>query len=321
MYHLPLENYDKHDSKQITSYDIISPPWAYPPDFETYAQETMPHSLGEFVWTGFDYLGEPTPFNGRDNETHGKWGGDWPARSSYFGIVDLCGFPKDRYYYYQSRWSEEPMVHILPHWNWEGSEHSKIPVYCYTNADEAELFLNGKSLGKKVMGVDKTTIPAEFMWWKRPEKTWDSPYRLNWEVDYEPGELKVIAYKDGKSVAEKAIVTAGTPAKLELTPDRSEITADGYDLSFVTVKVVDENGNFCLLADNLVNFEIEGPATIAAVGNGNAASLEPFQANYRKAFNGLCMLILKSKKGEQGTVKITASSENMPSTTTEIQTK
>ncbi len=319
VYHLPLENYDKHESKQITSYDIISPPWAYPPDFETYAQETMPHSLGEFVWTGFDYLGEPTPFNGRDNETHGKWGGDWPARSSYFGIVDLCGFPKDRYYYYQSRWSEEPMVHILPHWNWEGSAHKTIPVYCYTNADEAELFLNGKSLGKKVMGVDKTTIPAEFMWWKRPEKTWDSPYRLNWEVDFEPGELKVVAYKDGKEVAEKTIVTAGAPSTLELSPDRAEISADGYDLSFVTVKVVDENGNFCPLADNLVNFEIAGPATIAAVGNGNAASLEPFQANYRKAFNGLCMLILKSKKGEKGAVTITATSENMQSATTQIQ--
>lgn len=321
VYHLPLENYEKHESLQVTSYDIISPPWAYPPDFETYAQETMPHSLGEFVWTGFDYLGEPTPYNGKDNMTHGKWGGDWPSRSSYFGIVDLSGFPKDRFYYYQSRWTEEPMVHILPHWNWENTPHKEIPVYCYTNADEAELFLNGKSLGKKVMGVDKTTIPAEFMWWKRPEKTWDSPYRLNWNVNYEPGELKVIAYKDGKAVAEKTIVTAAAPSKLELTPDRTEIAADGSDLSFITVKVVDENGNFCPLAGNNIEFEIEGPATIAAVGNGDATSTESFQANHRKAFNGLCLLVVKSEKGKVGEVTIKASSKGLESTTTNITTK
>ena len=321
VYHLPVKNYDRHESLQVSSYDIISPPWAYPPDFETYAQEQMPHSLGEFVWTGFDYLGEPTPYNGRDNETHGKWGGDWPSRSSYFGIVDLSGFPKDRYYYYQSRWTEKPMVHILPHWNWEGSKHKNIPVYCYTNADEAELFLNGKSLGKKVMGVDKTTIPAEFAWWKKPQKTWDSPYRLNWNVKYEPGELKVIAYKDGKPVAEKIIVTAGTSAQINLIPDRKAIDADGNDLSFITVKVEDKNGNFSPLADDLISFKIEGPGTIAAVGNGNAASIEPFQANYRKAFNGLCLLVIKSKKGEKGNIKITAFSENLKTANTVIITK
>ncbi|MDT0551836.1 beta-galactosidase GalB [Urechidicola vernalis] len=321
VYHLPVKNYDRHESLQVSSYDIISPPWAYPPDFETYAQETMPHSLGEFVWTGFDYLGEPTPYNGRDNETHGKWGGDWPSRSSYFGIVDLAGFPKDRYYYYQSRWTEKPMVHILPHWNWENSEHREIPVYCYTNAEEAELFLNGKSLGKKVMGVDKTTIPAEFSWWKKPQTTWESPYRLNWNVAYEPGELKVVAYNDGKAVAEKIIVTAGEPDHIELIPDRTEIDADGSDLSFVTVKVVDKDGNFCPLADNLINFKIDGPASIAAVGNGNAATTEPFQANYRKAFNGLCMLIIKSKKGVSGEVSIEASSNGMTNGNVKVFTK
>ena len=318
VYHLPLANYEKHESLQVSSYDIISPPWAYPPDFETYAQEIMPASLGEFVWTGFDYLGEPTPYNGKDNETHGKWGGDWPSRSSYFGIVDLCGFPKDRYYYYQSRWTEKPMVHILPHWNWEGSEHKEIPVYCYTNAEEAELFLNGKSLGRKIMGVDKTTIPAEFNWWKSKETTWDSPYRLNWNVSYEPGELKVIAYTNGKVVSEKRIVTAGKPHHLELSPDRIEIDADGNDLSFVTVKVVDKNGNYCPLADNLVNFEVLGPGTIAAVGNGNAATTEPFQANYRKAFNGLCMLIIKSDNAK-GEIKITATSTGLKEAKTSLK--
>lgn len=321
VYHLPVENYDRHESLQVSSYDIISPPWAYPPDFETYAQQTMARSLGEFVWTGFDYLGEPTPYNGRDNETHGQWGGDWPSRSSYFGIVDLCGFPKDRYYYYQSVWTDEPMVHILPHWNWEGSGHNTIPVYCYTNCDEAELFLNGKSLGKKVMGEDKTTIPAEFLWWKKPETTWDSPYRLNWNVDYEAGELRVVAYKDGVVAAEKTIVTAGEPARIKLIPDRRIINADGNDLSFITVRIEDEAGNFCPLADNLLNFTLNGPASIAAVGNGNAASTEPFQADYRKAFNGLCMLIIKSEKGISGKVEIEASSLGLASQKTIIETK
>jgi len=311
VYHLPLENYDRHESLQVTSYDIISPPWAYPPDFETFAQETKTRSLGEFVWTGFDYLGEPTPYNGRDNETDGKWGGDWPSRSSYFGIVDLCGFPKDRYYYYKSVWTEDPMVHILPHWNWEDSGHRTIPVYCYTNCDEAELFLNGKSLGKKVMGVDKTTIPAEFNWWRKPETSWDSPYRLNWNVKYETGELKVVAYKNGVVAAEKTLVTAGKPAQIDLIPDRDVIDADGYDLSFVTVRIEDENGYFCPLADNLVEFEVEGPATITAVGNGNAATTESFQDEHRKAFNGLCLLILKSKKDLSGEIKIMAASEGL----------
>lgn len=321
VYHLPLENYDKHESKQITSYDIVSPPWAYPPDFEIFAQETMTRSLGEFVWTGFDYLGEPTPYNGRDNETHGKWTGDWPARSSYFGIVDLCGFPKDRFYFYQSVWTEDPMVHILPHWNWEDTGHDSIPVFCYTNCDEAELFLNGQSLGKKVMGKDKTTIPAVFNWWKKPETTWDSPYRLSWNVKYEPGELKVVAWKDGKVAAEKTIVTAGEPEQVNLVPDRKVIQADGYDLSFVTVRIEDKEGNICPLADNLVKFKVKGPATIAAVGNGNAATTEPFQADYRKAFNGLCMLIIKSEAGKTGKVRITAESDRLKSGQVQVITQ
>jgi beta-galactosidase len=203
------------------------------------------------------------------------------------------------------------MVHILPHWNWEDTGHKTIPVYCYTNGDEAELFLNGKSLGKKTMGVDKTTIPAEFSWWKKPESTWDSPYRVNWNVKYQPGELKIVAYKNGKIHAEKIINTAEEAAEIELVPDRKEIAADGSDLSFITVNITDENGNLCPRADNLVNFEVEGAGVVAAVGNGNAATTESFQANYRKAFNGKCVLIVKSKKGEAGEIKITATSEGL----------
>ena len=160
VYHLPIEKYDKHESLQVTSYDIIAPPWAYAPDVEFEAQDRMQNVLGEFVWTGFDYLGEPTPYGGRDNATKGQWSGDWPSRSSYFGVVDLCGFPKDRYYLYKSVWTAEPVLHILPHWNWKGREGQSIPVVCYTNCEEVELFLNGRSLGRKRRGAGGMELPV-----------------------------------------------------------------------------------------------------------------------------------------------------------------
>ncbi len=321
VYHLPLEKYDKHPSLQVSSYDNQSPSWAYPPDVEFYFQDSLPNILGEFVWTGFDYLGEPTPYGGKDNLTHGSWETDWPSRSSYFGAVDLAGFPKDRFYLYQSRWTTKPMVHILPHWNWEGSGFAEIPVYCYTNCDEAELFVNGKSYGRKKMGVDKTKIPVAFYTWKSKSKFFESPYRLNWNIPFEKGELKIVAYKNGKQTVTKTIVTAKNPSKIKLLPDRKIITADGEDLSFITVKIEDADGNFCALADNKVDFKISGPATIAAVDNGNAASTEPFQANYRKAFNGLCLLVIKSKNGQSGEVKIEASSAGLKSAVITINTK
>lgn len=321
VYHLPLEKYDKHASLQVSSYDNQSPSWAYPPDVEFYFQDSLPNVIGEFVWTGFDYLGEPTPYGGKDNLTHGNWDVDWPSRSSYFGAVDLAGFPKDRFYLYQSRWTTEPMVHLLPHWNWEGSGITEIPVYGYTNCDEAELFVNGKSYGRKKMGVDKTRIPVSFFAWKNRPKYFDSPYRLNWNVPYEKGEIKIVAYKDGKQAAVKTINTAKSPYQIKLVPDRKLIDADGNDLSFITLKIEDENGNFCPLADNKVDFKISGPATIAAVDNGNAASTEPFQANYRKAFNGLCLLVIKSKKGVAGEVKIEASSPGLKTSVITVVTK
>jgi beta-galactosidase len=321
VYHLPIKKRDKHPSLQVCSYDVNSPSWAYPADVEFHFQDSLAGSIGEFMWTGFDYLGEPTPYGGKDNLTHGNWDVDWPSRSSYFGAVDLAGFPKDRFYLYQSQWTEAPMVHILPHWNWEASEFKEIPVYCYTNCEEAELFVNGKSYGKKVKGVDKTKIPVNFGAWKNRPKDFDSPYRLNWNVPYEPGELKVIAYENGKEVATKIIQTAKEAKNIQLNPDRTIINADGEDLSFVTVKIADENNVLCPHADHKIDFQITGPATIAAVDNGNAASIEPFQANYRKAFNGLCLLVLKSKKGEQGEVKIEASSQGLKTCYAIIKTK
>ena len=314
IYHLPVEKYEKHTSLQVTSYDIIGPSWSYSPDIEFHVQEKLPQVLGEFVWTGFDYLGEPTPY-GRKKDPKGHRNLDWPSRSSYFGIVDLCGFPKDRYYLYQSVWSDEPMVHILPHWNWQGKEGQEIPVFCYTNCEESELFLNGKSLGRKKRGVDYVSLPlgkADFFGDEFRDGTqFKSKYRMKWEVPYEPGTLKVIAYNNGKPICEKTRITAGAPARISLHPDRDHIHANGEDLSFITIRIEDSDGNLCPKANNLVRFTVRGKGKIAAVGNGNAATVEPFQADYRKAFNGLCMLIIRSKAGQTGQISIQAESEGL----------
>jgi beta-galactosidase len=315
VYHLPIEKYEKHPSLQLTSYDVISPPWASIPDVEFDAQEKNPSLLGEFVWTGFDYLGEPTPyFNGP-----GKTDADWPSRSSYFGIVDLAGFPKDRFYLYQSQWTAKPMVHLLPHWNWAGMEGKAIPVMCYTNADEVELFLNGKSLGRKKRFSEPVELPVGPK--ASADRKFVSKYRLMWRVPYAPGELKAIAYQGGNRIAAAVVKTAGAPARVVLDPDRSGIAADGDDLSFVTVRVEDKDGNLCPNADNLVKFALDGPGKIAGVDNGNAATVEPFQADYRKAFSGLALVIVRGERGKAGRVKITATSEGLRAGETTVTTK
>ena len=322
VYHLPIEKYELHESLQITSYDLIGPPWAYPPDIEFESLENNPNNLGEFIWTGFDYLGEPTPFGGKDNSTNGYWNGDWPARSSYFGAVDLCGIPKDRFYLYQSQWTTKPMVHVLPHWNWKGMEGKEIPVFSYTNCDEVELFVNGKSYGKKIKGIDKTPIPINFIDWEggRYQGDFMSPYRLHWNVPYQAGEIKVVGFIDGKKVTEKQIKTAGKPARIELIADRELIKSDGEDMVFVTVRVVDKEGNLCPNSDNLINFEIQGQGAIVAVGNGNAATTEPFQSNKRKAFSGQCMVFIKASK-DAGHINLKATSEGLTEAQVQVQTK
>ncbi|MEM6643503.1 MAG: glycoside hydrolase family 2 TIM barrel-domain containing protein [Bacteroidota bacterium] len=318
VYHLPIEKYKTHESLQVTSYDLIGPPWAYPPDVEFHFQKEFPHTMGEFIWTGFDYLGEPTPYGGRDNSTNGYWNDSWPSRSSYFGAVDLCGFPKDRFYLYQSQWTDKPMIHLLPHWNWKGMEGETIPVYSYTNCDEAELFLNGKSLGKKKKGVDKTTLLVKFL--RYDPTTFDSPYRLSWEVPYEAGELKVVGYKDGKAITEKVINTAGKPAKISLSADRAMIDADGRDLSYVTVRIEDKNGNLCPNATNLVNFSVKGAGDLIAVDNGNSATTESFQANFRKAFSGMALAILRSDESA-GEITLKATGKGLKSDVVTVTTK
>ncbi len=318
-YALPITHDHKKETLEVSSYDVtVGPPWAYPPDVEFDVQAENPTFLGEFMWTGFDYLGEPTPYGGRDNSTDGYWNADWPVHASYFAPVDLCGFPKDRYYLYQSQWTTEPMVHVLPHWNWEGKEGEEIPVFAYTNCDEVELIVNGKSLGKKIKGVDTTDIPAEFRGFEKGMYT--SKYRLSWNVPYQPGSIRVIGYKDGKAVAEKIINTAKKASKIRLTADRTEITADGKDLSFIEVDITDADGNLIPNADNQVQFTIEGAGILAAVGNGNPASLESFQDTKIKAFNGKCLLVVKSTEAA-GNITVSATSNGLESTKTIVKTK
>lgn len=294
---------------QVSSYDVDAPPWAYPPDDQFAALDKNPAFFGEFVWTGFDYLGEPTPYNNDvtnllnfsdPNEKAemqkkltalGKL--KVPSRSSYFGIVDLAGFPKDRFYSYQSRWrSELPMAHIFPHWNWPDRVGQVTPVHVYTSGDEAELFLNGKSLGR--------------------QKKEQYQYRLRWnDVVYQPGELKVVAYKGGKEWASDVVKTTGEPLALAMQADRAKIAADGADLAFITVRVADSEGLTVPRTHNLVKFAIDGPGEVVAVDNGDAASFEPFQASQRKAFNGMCLVIVRAKAGQSGEFTVKATSEGL----------
>ena len=295
---LPEKKTDFTKSLQVSSYDLNAPEWAEIADDDFMWQQEDTYVAGEFVWTGFDYLGEPTPYNDEAVKS-GFITQEQSAKSSYFGIVDLCGIPKDRYYLYKSHWlPDENMVHILPHWNWEGKEGQNIPVFVYTNGDCAELFLNGKSLGKKCKKPDSENSAERF--------------RLMWdEVEYQPGELTAVAYKSGNKIGEATMKTAGKPYQLRLSPDRTELTANGEDLSYILVEAVDKNGNLCPLADNMLHFSIKGPAVIEGVGNGNPQSLEPFIANECKLFYGKAMLIIRTTYNETGKIEVKVSSDKM----------
>ena len=313
VYHLPLEDYPRHPSLQISSYDVVAASWAMPPDVEWTYADKLGNILGEFVWTGFDYLGEPTPFfgPGATKQT------DWPSRSSYFGMVDLAGFPKDRYYLYQSHWTTKPMVHLVPQsWNWEGREGQNIPVMVYSNADEVELILNGRSLGRKTRFSEPVELPVGAI--IMPDRKFNSKYRLMWQVPYASGVLKAVGYQNGKQIAADEVHTAGAPAKVHLIPDRAIITADGDDLSFVTVRIEDKDGNLVPGADKLVHFSIAGAGTLRAVDNGNAATVEPFQASERKAFSGMALAIVSANRGKAGKIRVTATAEGLLSGSVEL---
>jgi len=442
-YELPLPNRktDFSSQFQVSSYDLNAASWSDILDAEFKLLEDDSFVAGEFVWTGFDYLGEPTPFAQQ-------------ARSTYFGIVDLCGIPKDRFYLYRSYWRPEATtVHILPQWNWPERLGKNLPVFVYTNGDSAELFLNGKSLGRRQKGIlskkavnfaqgkaatassnqeENGHIAAHAndnnratrwcanaagtnQWWQvnlgevqsigylvidferesknygyeikvsSDESTWQTivtkstsrmprwggptrifhdvdsqsryvriefnqlqqgtwasikefgiypekvesdyyeptyRYRLRWnDVVYEPGELKAVAYKDGQKIGEAVMRTAGEPAAIRLTPDRKELSATGDDLCYVLVEALDQKGNLCPLADNMIRFKVEGPAEIAGVGNGNPLSLEPFQADYRKLFYGKAMLILRTREAQAGNVTVTATSDGLTPAEITVQSK
>ncbi len=309
-----------NETLQASSYDFGGERVPRPADLEMWAQAENDYVMGQFIWTGFDYLGEPTPYGGRDHATNGYWNGSWPSHASYFGAVDLVGLPKDRFYFYQSQWTSEPMVHILPHWNWKGMEGDNIEVIAYTNCQETELFLNGKSLGKKVKGKDL----YEFDYFNTSTKKIDrmkSKYRLGWSVPYQAGELKAVGYNDGKAVAEKVIRTASAPAAITLSADRSEIKSCGRDLSYVTIRVEDKSGNLAPMADNLISFDVEGAGELLAVGNGNSASLESFQGKSIKAFSGMCVAIVRADKGEGGKITLRAKSKGLKGASVTIESK
>ena len=273
IYKFPVvqEKMKQYDDFQSSSYDLEACSWSNVPDEDFVLQDDKPWVIGEFVWTGFDYLGEPTPYDE-----------SWPSRSSYFGINDLAGLPKDRYYLYRSRWNtSDETLHILPHWNWKGREGETTPVFVYTNYESAELFVNGKSMGIQ----------------KKNHATPQNRYRLMWmDVKYEPGTLKVVAFdKKGKPVAEKEVETAGKPYKIVLSPDRKTIKADGKDLSYVTVSVVDKNGIECPTATDQLKFKVTGNGTFRAACNGDATSLELFHIPTMKLFSGKLVVTVQSK--------------------------
>jgi beta-galactosidase len=275
---------DGNPDNTVSAYDNCSAPWGATHEEGWNLVKKNDFVSGMFIWTGFDYLGEPTPYV-------------WPSRSSYFGILDLAGFPKDAYYMYQSEWTNKPVLHILPHWNWKTGQ--TIDVWAYTNCDEVELFLNGKSVGVR-------------------KKTGDELHMM-WRLTYEPGTLKAVG-KRGSNVLTEEVKTAGAPAKIVLQPDRKVISADGRDLSFITVKVLDDKGTLVPDAGNLVRFKISGEGKIAGVDNGSETDIETFKADHRNAFNGLALVVLQST-GKAGTITLEATSDGLEGSTVLVHSK
>lgn len=285
----PVKDGAGGDSKNmyVSSYELYTVPFGSSADKVFSSIDHHPFVAGGFVWSGWDYLGEPTPY--------------YLARSSYYGVIDLAGFPKDRFYLYQSRWRPElPMAHILPHWNWPDRAGQITPVHVFTSGDEAELFLNGKSLGRK--------------------KKQAFEYRLRWDdVVYQPGVLKVVAYKNGKEWAVAEVRTTGEPVQLEAAADRATIKADGTDLTFITVRITDKDGLTVPTARNEIKFNVEGPGEIVATDNGDPRDLTIFPSHTRNAFNGLCLVIVRGTKAT-GSIKLTASSGTLKPVVVTVKT-
>lgn len=273
-------------SQQCSAYDNSRAPWGATHEANLKIIDKYDHIAGQFIWTGFDYLGEPTPY----------W---WPSRSSFFGIVDLAGFPKDVYYLYQSQWTNKDVLHIFPHWNWEKGQTVDVWAY-YNHADEVELYLNGVSLGKRTKQGDDMHVM--------------------WRVNYEPGTLKAVSRKAGKEVLTSTIKTAGVPVSIRLNPDRATIKADGKDLSFVTVELLDKDGNVCPLANQLVKFSVEGDGAIVGTDNGNQNEHASLKKLERKLFYGKCMAIVQATF-KPGVLTLKATVDGLPAQTVQITKK
>lgn len=300
VYKFPVERkagamYDDHQS---SSYDLEYCSWSNIPDIDFARAEDHEWTIGQFVWTGFDYLGEPSPY-----DTNA-----WPNHSSMFGIIDLASIPKDRYYLYRSVWNKEAKtLHILPHWNWEGREGEKTPVFVYTNYPSAELFINGKSYGRQT---------------KHKNGTVENRYRLMWhDAVYQPGEVRVVAYDEqGNPVAEKTVRTAGKPHHIELVTDRSSLQADGKDLAYVTLRIVDKNGNLCPNDGRLVSFKVKGAGKYRASANGDPTCLDLFHKPEMHAFGGMLTVIVQS--GEKtGEIELQATAKGIKTGTIRIPVK
>lgn len=318
VYKFPVTVSDKnvYPDGQCSGYDTEYCPWSNLPESDFMAQDDKDYTIGQFVWTGFDYLGEPTPYDSY-----------WPSRSSYFGICDLAGLPKDRYYLYRSVWNRhDHTIHLLPHWTWPGREGKVTPVMCYTDYDEAELFVNGKSqglrhktgrmsvsatAGKLIENMDKELVDSLL-----------SRYRLVWDnVVYEPGELKVVVYdKNGKAAGEETVHTAGAPAALRLTADKQMLAADGNDLSYITVALTDKDGNICPDAADDIRVEVSGAGTFQGICNGDATSLERFTEPHMHLFHGMLVATVRSEH-KPGTITVKISTASGISQTISIAVK
>lgn len=309
VYKFPVERQSmkRYDDHQASSYDVEHCSWSGLPEDDFILHDDLKYCIGEFVWTGFDYIGEPTPYYS-----------DWPSHTSLFGIVDLAGIPKDRYYLYKSHWNkDEETLHILPHWNWEGREGEVTPIFVYTNYPSAEVFINDVSQGKKTKDMTITVDNTDNKDLKRQER-----YRLMWmDTKYEPGVVRVVAYDaEDNVVAEKEMHTAGAPYELELVADREMISADGKDLSFVTVRVLDKDGNLCPNAQDLVKFKVKGEGTYRAGANGDPTSLDLFHLPQMHLFNGMLTAIVQSTE-KAGTIELEATMKGVKGATIKLESE
>ena len=295
-----------HDDHQSSSYDTEFCWWSNIPDNDFAADEDYPWCIGQFVWTGFDYLGEPSPY---DTDA-------WPNHSSVFGIIDLASIPKDRYYLYRSQWNRtEETLHVLPHWNWKGREGEVTPVFVYTSYPSAELFVNGESQGVRTFAESDGKVPCL-------GEDAIKRFRLMWnEVTYQPGEIRVVAYDEsGEAVEEKTVRTAGKAAAIRLTPDRNVLKADGEDLCYINVSLVDKDGNPVPTDSRLVNVKVSGAGSFRAIANGDPTCLEPFQKPQMHLFSGQLTVIVQSGT-EEGEITVEVSGKGVDKAVMNIKTE